>query len=327
MSNKLLLDERPLVIQPSLATKIGLNEALFVQQLHYWLQKSSHHYDGRTWVYNTYDDWQEQFPFWGRSTIIRVVNKLSKQGIILIGNYNKHKMDKTNWYSIDYENLYNSPSTQNECIDCENPQTNDHYGQMDDPKPAIQECDLGTAIPEITTEITTEKEEKKEEEGKELENPILLYQNNIGTMSPIVLEDMNVWINDPCFDDGTAIVCEAIRTAARNAAYRWKYIDSVLRDWSKRNLRTIEQVQAHLLEVERAREQQRNADKNRSTRSKTVLQSKLPASVQRQLERERQQEQQGAPVEPKQKRTIMDDPYLKEQYEKMKAKRDKYKND
>jgi hypothetical protein len=34
--SKLLLDEQPLLIMPKLATKIGLNESIIVQQIHYW---------------------------------------------------------------------------------------------------------------------------------------------------------------------------------------------------------------------------------------------------------------------------------------------------
>lgn len=41
-SSKLLIDEEPLQVLPGLAAVIGLNEALVVQQLHYWLRRSKH---------------------------------------------------------------------------------------------------------------------------------------------------------------------------------------------------------------------------------------------------------------------------------------------
>ena len=37
MSN-LLINESPLQVLPTLATYIGLNEAIFLQQVHYWLR-------------------------------------------------------------------------------------------------------------------------------------------------------------------------------------------------------------------------------------------------------------------------------------------------
>ena len=34
--SKLLLNEQPLLIMPTLASKIGLNESIVLQQIHYW---------------------------------------------------------------------------------------------------------------------------------------------------------------------------------------------------------------------------------------------------------------------------------------------------
>lgn len=105
MMSKLLISERPLMIIPSLALKIGLNEAIILQQIHYWVQKSKHEHDGRKWVYNTYKEWQSQLPFWSESTIKRTIKSLQQQGYLLSANYNKSKLDQTKWYSIDYDKL------------------------------------------------------------------------------------------------------------------------------------------------------------------------------------------------------------------------------
>lgn len=121
----LLLDEHPLVIMPSLATKIGLNESIVLQQVHYWLQnkeKSNQDiHDGYYWVYNTYEQWQAQFPFWSVMTIRRTITKLENNQLLLSAKYNKAGFDKTKWYTINYpklENILNSPSVQNEHMDC-----------------------------------------------------------------------------------------------------------------------------------------------------------------------------------------------------------------
>ena len=50
----LLISEPPLQVLPSLAVKIGLNEAIILQQVHYWLLKSNNIRDGYKWVYNSY---------------------------------------------------------------------------------------------------------------------------------------------------------------------------------------------------------------------------------------------------------------------------------
>ncbi|WP_145411805.1 conserved phage C-terminal domain-containing protein [Staphylococcus haemolyticus] len=115
MSN-LLIDDYPILVLPNLATEIGLNEAIVLQQMHYWLKKSNHNYDGRRWIYNSFPEWQKHFPFWSVMTIKRAVYSLEKQNLLYVGNYNKAKFDKTKWYSINYENLegMKRPSYQND---------------------------------------------------------------------------------------------------------------------------------------------------------------------------------------------------------------------
>jgi len=110
----LLINEPPLQVLPSLATSIGLNEAIFLQQLHFRLQISTNHRDGHKWIYKTYDEWQSEFEFWSYDTVKRTIAKLEKISyIVTTSQYNKMKMDKTKWYRIDYEKLSCSPTVQN----------------------------------------------------------------------------------------------------------------------------------------------------------------------------------------------------------------------
>jgi len=108
----LLILEPPLQVLPTLAVAIGLNEALFLQQLHYWLRMSPHVFDGRRWVYNDYKDWHAQFPFWSERTLRRVINRLERPFsgcdrplIITTTQFNRHAMDQTKWYTADYDAL------------------------------------------------------------------------------------------------------------------------------------------------------------------------------------------------------------------------------
>jgi uncharacterized phage protein (TIGR02220 family) len=120
--SKLLINENPVMIIPSLAVKIGLNEAVILQQIHYWVHGSRHVIEGRKWIFNTYKDWQEQLPFWSESTIKRSIHSLEKQGLLLSGNWNRSKMDKTKWYTIDYQQL--DELTEGEAMNpSEDPQT------------------------------------------------------------------------------------------------------------------------------------------------------------------------------------------------------------
>ncbi|WP_051891641.1 conserved phage C-terminal domain-containing protein [Lysinibacillus sphaericus] len=107
----LLINEPPLQVLPSLAVKIGLNEAIILQQLHYRLLISTNNYDGHKWVFNTYRKWHEEFPFLSERTIQRVFLDLESGGyIVSTDKYNKFRADKTKWYRIDYSKLgYETP--------------------------------------------------------------------------------------------------------------------------------------------------------------------------------------------------------------------------
>lgn len=108
-SSYLLLDEPPLMILPQLAAQIGLNEAVILQQINYWLrdkrikQDRRYTFQGLFWIYNGYPDWHQQFPFWSQTTIYRTIRNLEKLGILLSRQI--HSSDRRKWYSIDYNKL------------------------------------------------------------------------------------------------------------------------------------------------------------------------------------------------------------------------------
>ncbi|WP_456390645.1 hypothetical protein [Hydrogenimonas sp.] len=101
----LLFSENPLVVNPELAEKIGLNEAIILQQIHYWVQKSNFKHDGKFWVYNTIEQWREQFRFFSADTIKRTLKKLKDAGLIRVERLSEDKRDRTNYYTIDYKKL------------------------------------------------------------------------------------------------------------------------------------------------------------------------------------------------------------------------------
>lgn len=105
LNSKYLIDEHPITFHPTLALAIGVNEAILLQKINLWLNCKPHNADGRNWIYNTYKSWKEQLPFWSESTIKRIIKNLFDIGIIIKGNFNKSKFDKTVWYSIDYDKL------------------------------------------------------------------------------------------------------------------------------------------------------------------------------------------------------------------------------
>ena len=81
----MLFNFRPLVINPELATRIGLNEAIVLQQVNYWINDKEQGviHSGRRWVFNSYESWVKQFLFWSADTVKRAFTSLVKQGCLL----------------------------------------------------------------------------------------------------------------------------------------------------------------------------------------------------------------------------------------------------
>ncbi|WP_067986196.1 DnaT-like ssDNA-binding domain-containing protein [Neptuniibacter pectenicola] len=105
MSN-LLIAEPPLVVLPSLARAIGLNEALVLQQIHFWIGQSVNEYDGHKWMYRTDKQWLAEFSFWSESTLRRAVASLKKSGLIRVERLARHfggnSFDQKKYYTVIY---------------------------------------------------------------------------------------------------------------------------------------------------------------------------------------------------------------------------------
>jgi hypothetical protein len=107
---KLLLDESPLLVQQTLAAWIGLNEAIFIQQLHYILTQHDSmgkFADGKKWYRDKARDFSvKYFAFWDESIVKRIIANLRADGLLLArSDLNKNPQDRSLWYSINYDAL------------------------------------------------------------------------------------------------------------------------------------------------------------------------------------------------------------------------------
>ncbi len=96
----LLISEPPLQVLPTLAKEIGLNEAIVLQQLHYW---TLHTKDPERWIYNTIEEWQKQFPFWSPDTIKRTWKSLADSGMVETSQ--RRGNDRTKSYRVVYNKI------------------------------------------------------------------------------------------------------------------------------------------------------------------------------------------------------------------------------
>lgn len=142
----LLISEPPLQVIPTLAVKIGLNEAMFLQQVHYWSLRAATHHAGHVWVYNTVKQWHEQFPFWSEDTITRIIKSLRESGLLIVERLSPDKRNKTNFYRVDHVLL--ARICDSIPASCGNVDTR----KLRQPIPAS----CGNVLTENTTENTTE---------------------------------------------------------------------------------------------------------------------------------------------------------------------------
>jgi len=117
-SSKLLIEEPPLVVQPTLAVIVGLNEAIVLQQIHYWIgniaqsqgrqppDQRPNYREGRWWTYQSFPNWRRNsFPFFSEGVIKRAVAELESKKVLIVRQLSSDPRNRTNWYTIDYVEL------------------------------------------------------------------------------------------------------------------------------------------------------------------------------------------------------------------------------
>ena len=271
--SKLLFDEAPLVVDTVLATKIGVDAALVLQQIHYWIEinrkKNNNFHEGAYWTYNSIKEWNKCFPFYGERTIQRIFKKLKDLGILKVGNFNIAKFDKTSWYSIDYDRLTQvvegskeevEPSRQNGVIE-------ETKSANDGDKMAQRERQIGVTtatewhneddkmaepIPEISTEISSktstetsssssQKDVEEEKLSESVQTCSRFWEDNFYMLKGFDLEI----ISDLCNSHPVELIIEAMKIAKKNNARALSYIERTLMNWSHEGIATVGALESY----------------------------------------------------------------------------------
>ncbi|MCC6454160.1 MAG: hypothetical protein IT328_04405 [Caldilineaceae bacterium] len=104
--SKLLIDERPLTVLPSLVKVVGMERAVILQQIHWLMQGRNNgiEHDGEKWVWGTYEEWcDEYFPFWKPDTLRKHLVKLEEKGFVF--SVQIKGFDRTKHYRINQEKV------------------------------------------------------------------------------------------------------------------------------------------------------------------------------------------------------------------------------
>lgn len=146
--SKLLINEHPMMVLPSLALAIGLEQALVLQQIHYWIEgnreRDINEREGRYWVYNTHDQWQEEFGWWSKRKVQRILKKLRDLELVDAKPLAKDSGDRTLWYTIDYEELAELESLDPSCQNGNMPSEGDETPKT---PPSCQNGNMGKGDP------------------------------------------------------------------------------------------------------------------------------------------------------------------------------------
>lgn len=92
------------------ASIFGIEAAILLQNLEFWIKKNKangkHFYDGKFWTYNSVGAWQDLFPYMTKDVIRKRLDLLVEKGLLIRGNYNPDRRDRTCWYTLDFNQLH-----------------------------------------------------------------------------------------------------------------------------------------------------------------------------------------------------------------------------
>lgn len=92
------------VFDGEIAKKYGVDEAIFLQNLLFWIAKNKannrHEYNGRYWTYNSQEALMELFSFWTRNQIRRIIASLLNKGAIITDQHLDKRSHNMTWYAV-----------------------------------------------------------------------------------------------------------------------------------------------------------------------------------------------------------------------------------
>lgn len=108
---------------PVHAAKYGLQEAVVINFLQYWIghnkKKGINNIDGYTWSYNSVKALCEKFPYLTYKQIRATLDRLVILKVLFKSNYNATRYDRTCWYAFRNETEFVIDSTHTQSTDIE----------------------------------------------------------------------------------------------------------------------------------------------------------------------------------------------------------------
>ena len=87
-----------------IAKQYDIVTAILLDNFYFWIKQNEvnerNFKDGRYWTYNSKKAIAEWFPYLNERQLDYALKKMVEQGLIIKGNYNENKYDRTLWYAI-----------------------------------------------------------------------------------------------------------------------------------------------------------------------------------------------------------------------------------
>lgn len=92
------------VITPTIATFIGQNESILLNQILYWISKCGRKIAGQEgkWIYNSLAKWHKQFSYWSMYKLRKTIKSLEDLSLIKSIKVNAKRWNHTKWYTVNH---------------------------------------------------------------------------------------------------------------------------------------------------------------------------------------------------------------------------------
>ena len=231
--SKLLINEHPLIVLPSLVEHFGGNytKAILIQQIHWMvgLPNSGVAHNGHRWVWKTAEEWSSDvLPWLKPASIAKTLRDLEAENFIESTSRIRDRWDTTKYYRINYQMLEQFNTKNN---DTHTSVDSNAHRQVDLNAHTDMDSNVDCIYTKTTAENTAENTTKTSGDSSDsvtLAEVNTAYQNNIGLFTQVLAEK----VADAYDEFGGQWIIDAIGIACTQNVRKWAYIDGILKKWA-----------------------------------------------------------------------------------------------
>ena len=227
----------------SLAVKYGVPEALLLNYFRYWVCRNEEKQDaekfreGRYWVYDSTRELTRKHEYWDRKVWLRALDHLVNEGMLLKGNFNKLKWDRTCWYTLSdkaFQEIEEAEGgSKRTTVVPKEPAVVPKEPGVVPKEPTIPIQSTYSNLPNIDDDDNIKQTKKKKKVNQKaalsFENPIHSkavddWEKYMGIPLTSGLAEQIIGLVD---EVGGEIFLEALKVASANNVRRLKYVEAV----------------------------------------------------------------------------------------------------